>query len=43
MDNYLAPNVTLEEARARWVEGNMDPLRDFSEACREELRTFGKI
>jgi hypothetical protein len=43
MDTYLAPNVTLEEVRARWVEGNMDPLRDFGEACREELRIFGKI
>jgi hypothetical protein len=43
MDTYLAPNVTLEEVRARWIERNIDPLRDFGEACREELRTFGKI
>lgn len=43
IDTFLAPNVTLEEVRARWVEGNIDPLRDFSEACREELRSFGKI
>jgi hypothetical protein len=43
MDSYLAPNVTMEEVRARWIEGNIDPLRDFAEACREELRIFGKI
>jgi hypothetical protein len=43
MDTYLAPNITMEEVRARWIEGNIDPLRDFSEACREELRMFGKI
>jgi hypothetical protein len=43
MDTYLAPNLTLEEVRARWVEGNVDPLRDFGEACREELQVFGKL
>ena len=42
MDSYLAPNLTLEEIRARWIEGNLDPLRDFGDACREELRTFGR-
>jgi len=42
MDNYLAPNLTMEEVRRRWMDGNVDPLRDFGEACREELRTFGK-
>jgi hypothetical protein len=43
MDTYLAPNATLEEVRGRWIERNIDPLRDFAEACREELRIFGKI
>lgn len=42
IDTYLAPNVTLEEVRARWIESNVDPLRDFGEACREELKIFGK-
>jgi hypothetical protein len=41
MDTYLAPNLTLEEVRATWIDQHVDPLRDFSEACREELRTFG--
>ena len=43
MDEYLSPNMTLEEVRNRWVERHIDPLRDFSEACREELRIFGKF
>ena len=42
VDKYLAPNITMEEMRANWVEGHMDPLRDFSEACRQELQTFGR-
>ncbi len=40
VDAYLAPNITLEEMRANWVDRHVDPLRDFSEACRQELRTF---
>jgi len=43
MDAYLSPNMTLQEVRNRWVERHIDPLRDFSEACREELRIFGKF
>jgi hypothetical protein len=42
IDRYLAPNITMEEMRANWIERHVDPLRDFSEACREELRTFGR-
>jgi hypothetical protein len=42
-DAYLAPNLTLEEVRMSWVDRNVDPLRDFSEACREELQRFGKL
>jgi hypothetical protein len=43
IDTYLAPNVTIEEVRARWIERDIDPLRDFGEACREELKMIGKI
>jgi hypothetical protein len=43
MDTYLAPNLTMEEVRAKWIEGNVDPLRDFGEACREELRMVGNV
>ena len=42
IDRYLAPNITMEEMRANWIERHVDPLRDFSEACREELQTFGR-
>jgi hypothetical protein len=42
VDSYLAPNITMEEMRANWIDGNVDPLRDFSEACRQELQTFGR-
>jgi hypothetical protein len=38
MDSYPAPNMTLEEIRTAEV----DPLREFSEACREELQIFDK-
>ena len=40
VDAYLAPNITLHEMRANWVEHHVDPLRDFAEACRKELGTF---
>ena len=42
VDTYLAPNMTLEEMRANWIDRHVDPLRDFSEACRLELQTFGR-
>ena len=43
IDAYLAPNITLEEMRANWIDKHVDPLRDFSEACRRELQTFGRF
>ena len=43
VDTYLAPNVTLEGMRSNWVDKHVDPLRDFSEACREELQNFGRL
>ena len=43
IDAYLAPNMTLEEMRTNWIDKHVDPLRDFSEACRQELQTFGRF
>lgn len=43
MDAYLSPNMTLQEVRNTWIERHIDPLRDFSEACREELQIFGRF
>ncbi|MDR7256376.1 hypothetical protein J2X47_000537 [Sphingomonas sp. BE270] len=38
---YLGPNRTLHQLREFAKEGGMDPLRQFSEACRTELNRFG--
>ena len=40
VDAYLAPNITMAEMRADWIDRHVDPLRDFSEACRQELQAF---
>ena len=42
VDAQLAPNITIEEMRTNWIDRHVDPLRDFSDACRQELRTFGR-
>jgi len=38
VDSYLEPNKTFPELRQMTDSGLIDPLRDFSEACREEFR-----
>ena len=40
VNTYLAPNKTFPELRDMVNSGTIDPLRDFSEACREELQRF---
>jgi hypothetical protein len=37
IDTYFLPNKTLLELRAMMDSGALDPLRDFSEMCRDEL------
>jgi len=37
-DSYLAPNKTLGELRQMVDSDSIDALRDFSEACRAELK-----
>jgi hypothetical protein len=37
VDTYLEPNKTFPELRQMSDSGMVDPLRDFSEACREEF------
>jgi hypothetical protein len=37
VEAYFSPNKTLPELRAMMQSGALDFLRDFSEACREEL------
>ena len=38
-DTYFLPNKTPTELRAMMHDGGVDPLRDFSAACRNELET----
>ena len=37
MEQYSAPNVSVEEFHERAHNGGIDPLKTFSEACRGEL------
>ena len=41
VNTYLAPNKTFPELRDMVNSGAIDPLRDFSEASRQELQRFG--
>ena len=43
VNNYLAPNKTFPELRDMVNSGALDPLRDFSEASREEFQRFGFV
>ena len=41
IDTYLEPNKTIRELRELIKSGAaIDPLKDFSETAREELRPF---
>jgi|SRR6516164_7615752 hypothetical protein len=40
VDTYFLPNKSLPELRAMLASDTLDPLRDFSEACREELNAL---
>jgi len=40
VETYFAPNRTLRELHDMLESERMDPLRGFSEACREELRSL---
>lgn len=40
IDTYLAPNKTFRDIVELRENGAMDPLKEFSEACREELQKF---
>ena len=40
VETYFAPNRTLREVHDMLESEQMDPLRGFSEACRDELRSL---
>ena len=37
VDLYAQPNMTLEQIRVAFERDRLDPIRDFSVACRKEL------
>ena len=41
IDTYLAPNKTFRDVPELRKSGALDPMKQFSEACRDELRKFG--
>ena len=41
IDSYLEPNKTVPELRQMAKSGLIDPLRNFSEACRSEAENLG--
>ena len=41
IETYLAPNKTFRDLPEFLDNDAMDPLREFSNACREELRRLG--
>jgi uncharacterized protein YfkK (UPF0435 family) len=43
VNTYLAPNKTFPELRDMVNSGAIDPLRDFSEASREEFQRLGYL
>ncbi len=43
-ESYAAPNKTVPELHDMMKSGvGIDPLKDFAEAAREELRTFSSL
>jgi len=40
IDTYFEPNKTLRELREVLRSGDIDPLSEFSEACRDDLQQF---
>jgi hypothetical protein len=43
VDYYPNPNKTFSELRDMMHEHSLDPLRDFSESCREELQGLAPL
>jgi hypothetical protein len=40
IDTYLAPNMTFRDIHELRKNGALDPLKEFSEACHQELETY---
>jgi hypothetical protein len=42
VDMYVKPNMTIEQIRAAFDQGQIDPIKEFSTACRRELREIAQ-
>jgi hypothetical protein len=38
VDLYASPNMTMDQIRAAFEHGQIDPIKEFSTVCRAELR-----
>ena len=43
VDTYALPNKTLPDLRGMMESAELDPLREFSEMCRDELSAFTPV
>ena len=43
IETFLGPNRTLRDIEEMLAHEEMDPLRQFSNACREELHSLGRV
>jgi hypothetical protein len=43
IETFLGPNRTLRDIEEMLVHEEMDPLRQFSNACRDELHRLGRV
>jgi hypothetical protein len=42
VDMYAKPNMTIDQIRAAFDHGQIDPIKEFSTACRRELREIAQ-
>jgi hypothetical protein len=42
VEQYFRPNLSMEELHKMTAEGRADPLKEFSVACRQELRRLSR-
>ena len=43
VDSYSSPPIKFEEVYKVWRKEHIDPLKEFTEACREELKRMLKL
>jgi hypothetical protein len=43
VDSYNNPTIKFEDVYKVWRKEHIDPLKEFTEACREELKLMLKL